>query len=149
MREFHKKNTTKKILYSIPSVIILTILLFFVARGVYAVYLKENDSQVEVDRVQQQMGQLQSRYAAIQQDSDRLKSTDGVEAEIRTKFDVVKEGEGVIVVVDRNTPTIQEDKRGTLTRFWDSVIGIFGGSKKTDAVDAKSTGTGGVVQNSQ
>jgi hypothetical protein len=61
----------------------------------------------------------------MSEQSEALKSDIGVEAEIRSKFDVVKEGEGVIVIVEKDVPVKEEDKRGVLRKFWDGVKGVF------------------------
>jgi cell division protein FtsB len=129
MREFQERNQERKLvkrrMYSKTSLIILALILFFMAKGVYAVYEKERESRTEVERIAKQKAELQQRYDFIQEKSDHLKSTDGIEAEIRSKFDVVKEGEGLIVIVDKNVTTIEEDRRGVLKKFWDSVVGVF------------------------
>lgn len=120
-----ERKKVKKRMYSRTTLVILAIILFFVARGVYAVYEKERNSRTEVERIQKQKAELQQRYDTILQKSEHLKSPEGVEAEIRSKFDVVKEGEGLILIVDKNVTTIEEDRRGVLKKFWDSVVGVF------------------------
>lgn len=126
MREFQERNTTKKRIYSRTSVFLLIVILILVCNGVYGVYAKEQASKAEVERVKKEQTELQARYENIEQGSEGLKSQAGVEAEIRGKFDVVKLGEGVIVVVDKNPTAIQENKQGVLKQFWNSVMGIFG-----------------------
>ena len=130
MREFQEKNIVKKRIYSKTTIVILTILLLLTARGVFFVYQKEKLTEVEVNRVQKQKEDLQKRYETIKADSERLKTDEGIESEIRTKFDVIKEGEEVIEVVDKDTPIIQEDKRGAIKKLWDSMLGVFKTEKK-------------------
>ncbi len=125
MREFQEKHVVKRRLYSKTTVCILLIVLLLVAKGVYGVYAKETESRLEVERVKKEQDMLQSRYENIERGSEELKGQEGVEAEIRGKFDVVKPGEGVIVVVDKNPTAIEQNKQGVLKRFWDSVMGIF------------------------
>lgn len=88
-------------------------------------YFKERDSRVEVDRVMKEKVELEKRYLVMSEQSEALKSDIGIESEIRSKFDVVKEGEGVIVIVEKDTPIIEGDKRGILRKFWDGVRGVF------------------------
>ncbi len=130
MKEFQEKNTVKRRLYSKTTIVILFFLFLLTARGLFFVYQKERITRVEVARVQKQKDDLQKRYEIIKENGERLKTEEGIEAEIRTKFDVVKEGEEVIVVVDKDTPIIQEDKRGTIKKIWDSMIGVFKTEKK-------------------
>jgi cell division protein FtsB len=130
MKEFQEKKTVKRRLYSKTTMVILFFLFLLTARGVFYVYQKERLTEVEVERIQKQKEDLQKRYETIKADSERLKTDEGIESEIRTKFDVVKEGEEVIVVVDKDTPVIQEDKRGAIKKMWDSMIGVFKTEKK-------------------
>lgn len=133
MREFQEKNQLKKRLYSKTSLFLLFLVLILVSKGVYGVYQKERDSRAEVERISAKKAELESRYNDIKSNQETLNTPEGIEAEIRTKFDVAKEGEGVIVVVERDSQVIEEDRRGILRKFWDSVVSVF---KK----DSKSTG---------
>jgi cell division protein FtsB len=132
MKEFQDKHIVKRRIYSKTSIVILSIVLLFTAKGVVSVYQKEKLSRTEVERVQKQKDDLQKRYDLLSSNSDELKTNEGIEAEIRTKFDVVKEGESVIVVVDKDSPVIQEDKRGTIKKLWDTMLDVFRSDKKTE-----------------
>ncbi len=103
----------------------MLVIVVFLARGSMSTYFKERDSRTEVVRVQKEKDELGKRYAVMSEQSDALKSDIGIESEIRSKFDVVKEGEGVIIIVEKDAPTIEADKRGVLRRFWDGVRGVF------------------------
>lgn len=127
MREFQEKRITKKRIYSRWAILTLLLLFCISIKGMIGAYSKVEESQVEVERVQKAKNDLQKRYEVINSQSDLLKSDIGVETEIRSKFDVVKEGEGVIVVVEKDVPAIQEDKRGVLRKFWDGVKGSVKG----------------------
>ena len=129
MKDFQEKQkrATGRKKYSKTLLFIMVVVLLLLVKGVFSVYSKERESQSEIDRIQSQKAELQKRYENITEQSEALKSTTGVESEIRNKFDVVKEGEKVIVIVDKQIPVIQEDNRSVLKKFWDSVRGVFGG----------------------
>ncbi len=141
MKEFQQRNKAKKRLYSKTVLFLLLVVLVLVSRGVVNVYLKEKESRIEMERVAVQKAELENRYGQIKNRADHLESDAGIEAEIRSKFDVVKEGEGVIVIVDKELPVVEEDNRGVLKKFWDSVIGVF---RKDEATTTKAE-TGNVV----
>lgn len=103
----------------------MLVLVIFLARGSTSTYLKERESRIEVDRVMREKVELEKRYQVMSEQSEALKSDIGIESEIRSKFDVVKEGEGVIVIVEKDAPVVEEDKRGVLRKFWDSVRGSW------------------------
>jgi len=133
MREFQERNKLKKRIYSKVTVAILCVVVLLMAHGVYDVYQKEQESKLEVVQAEKQKDQLTARYDSLSQDSADLQTQDGVEAEIRDKFDVIKPGEGVIVVVSKPTPTIQPDNRSVLKKFWDSVVSVFRGKSSTSS----------------
>lgn len=123
MKEFQEKNKQKK--RSKLVLLFMFVLVVFLARGSMSTYFKERDSRLEVDRVAREKSDLEKRYLVMSEQSEALKSDIGVEAEIRSKFDVVKEGEGVIVIVEKDVPVKEEDKRGVLRKFWDGVKGVL------------------------
>jgi cell division protein FtsB len=125
MREFQERNKTKSRLYSKTSLVGLIFVLTLVIRGGFGVYIKEKDSRAEMARVLAQKQELEQRLETMDQHNELLKTPTGIETEIRHKFDVVKEGEGVIVIVDKEIPIIEEDKRGIVKKFWDGVVQVF------------------------
>ena len=64
---------------------------------------------------------LQARDKMLSAEIERLKTETGVEQEIREKFNLVKEGEEVIVVVDKDT---EADSSSGVTEisFWQRVL---------------------------
>lgn len=126
MKEFQEKNRTKQKKRSKFVLLFMFVILVFLARGSMTTYLKERESRVEVSRVMKEKQELEKRYAIMSEQSEALKSEIGIESEIRSKFDVAKEGEGVIVIVEKDIPVIEGDKRGVLRKFWDGVRGVFG-----------------------
>lgn len=125
MREFQDKQKMRRRLYSKTSIFILLIVFIFVARGVAGIYAKEHNSRMEVERLEKKKAEIETRLATVSKSADRLGTDSGIEYEIRNKFDVVKEGEGVIVVVDKEIPLPEEEKKGFLEKFWGSVTGVF------------------------
>lgn len=125
MREFQEKHIFRRRLYSKTMLIVLLVLIILIGRGVINVYAKEKASRNELERIRKEQVVIQDRHNSLLQNSDRLKTEDGVEAEIRGKFDVAKTGEGVIVIVDKKPPEVEEDNRGVIQKLWDSIIGVF------------------------
>lgn len=125
MREFQEKQKIKKRIYSKTSIIITLIIVIFIFRGVISVYAKERDSRMELALLEKKKTELSDRLNRVSHNNDRLKTEEGIESEIRSKFDVVKQDEGVIVVVDEKLPVPEEDTRGAIKKFWDSVTGVF------------------------
>lgn len=77
----------------------------------------QRDALERRQEVEEEKQLLESRYKAILEKKEYLQSEEGIEAEIRKNFDVAKEGEAVIIlledetaedtVVVQNTTTVQ------------------------------------------
>lgn len=145
MREFQERQMMqrkiRRRIYSKTSLFILLCLVILTARGVINVYAKERESRKDLERVEFQRSQLAARAASVREKGDRLKTPEGVEAEIRSKFDVAKEGEGVIVIVDKVVQVPEPEQKGMIERFWDSVTSVFKGKDKSTST-ATSTSAG-------
>ncbi len=137
MREFQEKQKIRKRVYSRTSIIALLILCILIAKGLAGVYEKEKASRIEVERLTKQKREVEEKLSMVSTQVDRLKTDTGIEYEIRNKFDVVKDGEEVIVVVDKELPPPPEEKEGVLKRFWHSVTGVFKKDKQPKPEESK------------
>ena len=100
MRQFADKRKIRKILYSPLSIIVLVALVFFLARAVWGVYLKNNISRQVREAAVRQINELEARKAELEEKLRELESPEGLEAEIRDKLPVAKPGEEVIIIVN-------------------------------------------------
>lgn len=72
---------------------------------------------------ERQLATMKQREIALHSDIVRLQSADGMEAALREQFDMVKEGEGVIVVVDRDKTSPQQGAVNTgTTNMWKRMV---------------------------
>lgn len=138
MREFQEKHRIKRKIYSKTALFILLCILVLTARGVLNVYAKEKESRKDLEQVQKQEALLATRAVDMQEHSDHIRTSAGVEAEIRSKFDVAKEGEGVIVLVDKPLPVVVPQETNVIKRWWNSVVSIF---NKPDAATTTAENT--------
>lgn len=102
MRQFQDKKILKSKLYSKWVVVALTILLLILAKAVFNIYFKERESRRVMNLTRDRLYILQERKERISEQSESLKTSVGVEEEIRSKFNVAKPGEEVIVVVNQD-----------------------------------------------
>jgi cell division protein FtsB len=124
-----KKVKTRK-LYSKPVLIGLAILIVFIAKGTWGVYQKEIESRKNVAMVMTELESLEERKAFLEAETEKLNSMEGKEEVIRQKYQVSKNGEGVLVVVDKPLPVSDdENDRNFFSKMWHSVSGIFKGDE--------------------
>ncbi len=124
MREFQERKKNKQRLYSIWSLVGLLLVIGLFTKAVVNVYEKAKSTRQDLERLEAQKNDIESRYNSITKESDSLKTNDGLESVIRQKFDVAKKGEGVIVIIDK-TVQLPVQEKGFVQKVWDSVVGVF------------------------
>lgn len=96
-------RSVKKWLFSPMFLLLLFIVVLFSLRGVYKVYQKETMSREYLERAQNELKKVHDREESLANSVQYLKTSQGIDAELRTKFRVVKEGEEVAVIVGAPT----------------------------------------------
>ena len=101
--------------------VLLAILLFFLARGVWNIYVKDRASISELNSSKERLAKLQSRQETLVVSTEKLSTESGVEYEIRDRLQMARAGERQIVIVDSPgtaNPTISPPKN-FLKKIWD------------------------------
>lgn len=129
MREFQKRRKLKERLYSIPVLLVLLVLLFVALNGAWNMYGKYASNSAELSRMRAEAADMRERREELTGKLRYLETDKGVEEEIRNKYNVVKEGEEVVVIVDdraSTSPESRSEKGGFFANIWSSITGIFG-----------------------
>ena len=126
MRNFKQKRQLRKRIYSKPVLFILILILAFLVHGTWGIYKKSKQSKETLAVAQLEFDKLKEREESIEKKIGRLGTETGLEEEIRSKFDVAKEGEQIIVIVDNDDlPPVVEDKPGVIKGFFTTVKSWF------------------------
>ncbi len=127
MLEFNKKKKLRKVLYSPFVLIVLAIVFILLLRGVWGVYNKSQFSAENLLKDQGELSRLIEREKSLAASLDYLKTEQGIESEIRSKFRAVKDDEKLAVIIEDEksapTSTTSSEKRG----FWHKVYAIMFG----------------------
>jgi cell division protein FtsB len=122
--DFHEKRRIKRILYSKPTLIILTLLVIWLFFAVWSIYKKERDTRLRRIEQREVLNELQGREKSLKEEIERLSTERGIEEEVRSKFEVGKEGEKVFIIVDNpekeNSP--EDDSKDGL---WQKIFNWF------------------------
>lgn len=111
------------ILQSKPVLVLLGILLLAFAWGVVGFMGKMQTTRENRELAENKLAELQKEKDALSANIAKLKTESGVEASIRDKFGLAKEGEGVIIVVDdKNKPEPPKQDSGG---FWNFLKNLF------------------------
>lgn len=122
MAGFGKKKTITEYLYSKVIVFMLGVLVVFLGSAVYERYTVERQMLQKQSEAQRDKQELIDRKKLLEQRVEYLSGERGIEEEIRTHFDVAKEGEKVIILTgdDQNkatsTPLVVKEK--PWYKFW-------------------------------
>ncbi len=113
MRELERKQLIKRRLYSTPAIIGLLFLTIFLARGASEVLEKRSESIKHLEDLDTKTTLLVERQVTLEKDIERLKTSEGINEEIKEKFSVSEAGERVAIIVDEkpsSTTTEEIDK---------------------------------------
>jgi cell division protein FtsB len=117
MFDFHEKRRIRSILYSkwlIGGIFLISSLL---SVSVYHRYTVAHDMKEKLEHKKAELQELEQRATVLETKVEYLDDERGVEEELRNRFDVVKEGEQMVVLIDEREPkaTInKEDANNTL-----------------------------------
>lgn len=125
MKEFQHKNRPSEKTYSKWVLFMLFVLIVITGRGLISISTKQINSAEEMRLVESKKLELQERHMDLTGKVNELNTNEGLEKEIRSKFDVVLPGEGVIMVVDKEIPAPIEEEPGVIKKLWNGVVGVF------------------------
>lgn len=101
MIEFQARKKLRRVLYSPFLLIVLFVALFFFSRATFSLWQKSAETKDTLSALINEKEALKTKKENLAARVAALGTDKGVEEAIREKFRVVKEGEGVIVVVDQ------------------------------------------------
>lgn len=107
----------------------MSAIIVFIFYSTIGVYRKSRNNLAQNKEEENKLAALEKRNAELENEIIRMESESGKEEEIRKKFNVAKQGEKILVIVDKKPKDVKientEKKSGILSRFWQSVKGLF------------------------
>lgn len=121
MREFQRKRKIWRFLYSRFTFLILLIVLALLVQALWGAFGRERENKANLLRAREELAALEARAASLEEKLARLKSPEGVEAEIREQFQVAKPGEKMVVVVPDTgeNEVVSEPRQSFVSRLFD------------------------------
>lgn len=121
--DFQKRQRIKRLLYSPSMLSLLGLLVCVVLFNTWDLYTKERDTHTIRSEKDRELAELKKREAFLDRKLEMLGTPEGVEAEVRTRFGVAREGEQVMILVDQASTS---EKEATHAPWWERVRGWFG-----------------------
>jgi len=125
MKELRQKQIVKRRLYSTPVLVILLIVTGLIIHSTYKIVQKYRESAGYVDALKQKSNDLANREIQLKGDITRLGTDEGIDTEIKEKFNVSKEGERVAIIVGEadNSSNTATSTEHWWKRLWGSIMG--------------------------
>lgn len=118
------KRVIRKLLVGKIGVIVLLIIFILFARGTWGVYKKSSFAKENKDRASQELKSLYEHEVMLTKELEHLGTKRGMEEEVRHKFDVGREGENLIVLIDSPQEEVFVEQKDT--SIWSRIVGFFG-----------------------
>jgi len=119
---FKSRRKFKRYLYSPAAIVVLAFIIIILGRSVWNIYEKYSLSSDRLSQAQSQLAQLKAQEETLSSSIDQLSTASGTEAALRTNFRVVKPGESLAVIVNREPTTTATTSP---TGFWAWFRGLF------------------------
>jgi len=98
--DLNKKRSKKSFIYSKFFLLIILVITFFFLKATYNFYTKAKESTQRKETAEKELIYMQERKKKLEEKINSLNSPIGVEEELRNRFDLIKEGENVILIKD-------------------------------------------------
>ncbi len=121
MSGFQEKKNRGKFIYSKKFFVFLFLVFVFVVYSTAGVYLKSRSASLKSDEIQKELQAAQERKNNIENELGRLNSPAGEEEEIRGNLNVVKPGESLLIIVEKNSQNANINNNNS-NGFFNSII---------------------------
>ncbi len=126
MINFRQKRKIEKIAYSKVSIFILFVLVVLLSIATFNIYKKYKITKDNRDRTESSLRALEKREEVLSSEIKRLGTEFGFEEEIRKRYNAVKEGEQVIVIVDNESDSEKDTKNASgISGLWQKFLDVF------------------------
>jgi len=124
MKEFKRENKNK-IWFSPVFLLLFFCFVVFFAYNIFGLIKKEREISHRKDLILDEIKELKERELTLTENIKNLETEKGKEAVIRDKYQVVKQGEKMVVIVDRENPETEVVQEKMEHSFWDWVKELF------------------------
>ncbi len=125
MADFNRKNTYN--FWHSPIILfVLFCLLVLFAYNMIGLIGKERETSKKKDLILAQIDTLRAREKSITSDINKLKTDQGIEETIREKYQVAKEGEKMVTIVEEDRGNMVAEEESTKDHsFWGWIKSVF------------------------
>lgn len=100
MFDFHEKRKIRKVLYSKVVFIILLFIAVLLSTSAYSRFIVAQQTKERLEDRRIDLKALETRAEVLGSKVEHLENERGIEEELRNRFDVAKEGEQVVIILE-------------------------------------------------
>lgn len=115
MFDFHEKRKIMSVLYSKAVIFVLIFITILMSVSVYNRFTVSQEMKEKLEAKRIELAELETRAQVLDAKVKYLEDERGIEEELRNRFDVAKEGEQVVVLLERDTKGSNTGNNGTST----------------------------------
>lgn len=104
MLSFSQKRQLRRVMTSRIMHGVLLVVCIFTAHSAYGRYAIARDMAERRVVAEREVAELETRRAALKEQVQYITSERGIEAEMRRQFDIAREGERVVIILDEPLP---------------------------------------------
>lgn len=123
MLDFQQKRKIRNMAYNRTTLIVLFILVLILGHSTWGVYSKKRSSERMKNVSFKNVEELRKKNKELTYKIERLDTVSGIEEEIRLKYNVAKDGESVVVIVDNEKKEVATTT--TEANLWQKIKNIF------------------------
>ncbi len=114
MKSFQKKRRLEHVMQSKTFLIFLGILILVFAFSMFSFVNKMEETSKNKKIIEDKITELEKSKEKLNSDINELKTSQGVEENIREKFGLAKEGENMVIIVDdkNKAENVMKDNSG-------------------------------------
>lgn len=102
---------------------------FLLAASVFGLAEKYFTIRRHIQALKKEEVLLQQKKETLTKTNEYLATPEGAEQNLRSKFNLVRPGEEMIIITPSTSNTLVEAPRGPVGRFWDVIRSALGGKK--------------------
>ena|SRR3989344_1782075 len=126
LRGFQERKILRRVVFSVPVVLALWGIVIWVAWNTIALWEVKMKISQRNNGVAKELTNAKESREAIEQKTESLKSEYGIDLEARSKFNLTKPGEKVVVFADeQNKKNIDDKNKNLLGSIWSSLTDLL------------------------
>jgi cell division protein FtsB len=109
--------------------LVALLILFLLLTSVISLAEKHIAIKRRIKELEEEKMTLQDKQVTLTRMNERLSTPEGQEEAIRDKYNLVRPGEGMVIITEKTEPEPKAAQKGVVSRWWDAIVRGLGFQK--------------------